>query len=336
MTPVVSIVIPAFNRIEPLRLTLRTAAQAAAALPTEIVLVDDGSTKPLRDVLESEIGFPVVWIRQANAGSMVARHTGLLAAQGEFVLFLDSDDIIHPEKLVRQTEAMRAVGADISYSDMAVYRLGPDGEPIFSPGAAMAAAPNAVDFFLRVQPTPHNPIYRRDYLLRHLAAPLVPLRREYDPVGDVWIYFNLLQHAARIVKVDAALTAIGVHEEGRYSGHWEHLGFASLRLMEDFLAACPATPATAAARTAVGECAFVSWRKLPRDFAPRFGKRLLDLWRQAPRGPVARLGERNFARLAAVLGAETAARLLRFLRGHSYSSCRTLDAAAYAAFLAKL
>ncbi len=336
MSPVVSIVIPAYNRIEPLRLTLRTAARAAAALPAEIVLVDDGSSPPLQDLLARELAFPVVWLRQTNAGSMVARHTGLLAAKGEFVLFLDSDDIIHPEKLVRQTAAMRAAGADISYSDMAVYRLGPDGEPVFAPGAAMAAAPDAVDFFLRVQPAPHNPVYRRDYLLRHLKAPLVPMRRDYDPVGDVWIYFNLLLHPARVVKVDAPLTAIGLHDEGRYSGHWENLGYASLRLMEDFLAACPANPATAAARTAVGECAFVSWRKLPRDFAPRFGARLLALWRQTPRGPVARLGERNFARLAGLLGAESAARLLRFWRGHRYASCRTFDETAYAAFVAKL
>lgn len=336
MTPLVSIVIPAFNRIGPLRLTLRTAARAAAALPAEIIVVDDGSSPPLRDLLASELAFPVVWLRQPNAGSMVARHTGLLAARGDYVLFLDSDDIIHPAKLVRQTDAMRAAGAEISYSDMAGYRLGAEGEPEFSPGATMAAAPNAVDFFLRVQPAPHNPIYRRDYLLRHLVSPLVPLRREYDPVGDVWIYFNLLLHPARVVKVHAPLTAIGLHDEGRYSGHWENLGYASLRLMEDFLAACPATPATVAVRAAVGECAFVSWRKLPRDFAPQFGARLLALWRRAPKGPVSRLGERNFVRLVALVGAENAARLLRRWRGHTYASCRTFDDAGYAAFVAKL
>lgn len=331
--PLVSIVIPAFNRIAPLRLTLRSALRATAGVSAEIVVVDDGSTPPLADALPEFARSPVVFRHQPNQGSMVARHTGLLAARGDQVLFLDSDDLIHPEKLSRQLAAMRAADADISYSDMAEYVLGPDGEPVFQPAQRLDVAPNPIDFFLRVQPAPHNPIYRRDYLLRHLAPPAIPMHRHYDPVGDIWIYFNLLLHPARIVKVDAPLTAIGRHDEGRYSGHWENLGLASLRLMEDFLAACPRTPATAAARTTVGECAFISWRRLPRDFHPRFDARLLALWHQAPRGPLARLGERRFVQLSRILGPALAARLLRRLRGHTYASCRTLDEPAYRALL---
>jgi len=153
----------------------------------------------------------------------------------------------------------------------------------------------------------------------------VPLNRTYDSVGDVWLYYNLLLHPARLVKVEVPLTAIGVHSEGRFSGHWENLGVASLRLMEDFLAACQDNPGTAAARTAVGECAFVSWRRLPKDFLPEFDARMLALWRRTPRGPLARLGESRFVGLARLLGPELAARLLRRLRGHRYESCRTLN-----------
>jgi hypothetical protein len=331
--PIVSIVIPAFNRVAPLRLTLRSAARAATRLPAEIIVVDDGSTPPLAEVLRDFTDAPISVLRQPNQGSMVARHTGLLAARGDYVLFLDSDDLVHPEKLTWQTAAMRDAHADISYSDMAHYELGPDGTPEFTPAQTLAATSNSIDFFLRLQPTPHNPIYRRDYLLRHLSAPMIPMHRRYDPVGDVWIYFNLLLHPARLVKVDAPLTAIGRHDESRFSGHWEKLGVASLRLMEDFIAACPQTPATAAARTAVGECAFVSWRRLPRDFDANFDARLLALWRRTPPGPLSRLGEKRFAQLARLIGPEFAARLLRRLRGHTYASCRTLDDREYRALL---
>lgn len=334
VTPVVSIVIPAFNRIAPLRLTLRSALRAAAHLPSEIVVVDDGSTPPLAESLLDFARAPIAFHRQPNQGSMIARHTGLLAARGDYILFLDSDDLVHPEKLTRQIAAMRDSHADISYSDMAHYELGPDGTPEFQPAQTLAPTSNSIDFFLRLQPTPHNPIYRRDYLLRHLAQPLVPMHRRYDPVGDVWIYFNLLLHPARLVKVDAPLTAIGRHDENRYSGHWEKLGVASLRLMEDFLAACPTSPETASVRTAVGECAFVSWRRLPRDFDPDFDSRLLALWRHTPRGPLSRLGERRFDQLARLIGPELAARLLRRFRGHTYASCRTLDDREYRALLA--
>lgn len=323
--PDVSVVIPAWNRIEPLRLTLRSAAGAASWLPAEIVLVDDGSTPSLAGLVGDCTDFPLTHLRQANQGSMAARHAGLLAARGEFVLFLDSDDLIHPDKLVRQVDAMRKAGADISYSDMASYRLDESGQPQFSPAGRLPSKGDPLEFFLRVQPVPHNPVYRREYLLRHLATPLVPMNRAYDPVGDVWLYYNLLLHPARIVKVDAPLTAIGVHEEDRFSGHWENLGVASLRLMEDFLAACPGTPATAAARTAVGECAFTSWRRLPKDFLPEFDARMLALWRRTPRGPLVRLGENQFVALARILGPERAARMHRSVRGHTYASCRTMN-----------
>jgi len=327
LAPTISIIIPAFNRPGPLRQTLRSAGAAAVALrePVEILLVDDGSSPPLLEQLASfDAGVPYVLLRQANQGSMIARLGGLRAASGDFILFLDSDDLVHPAKLARQIGAMRAAGADISYSDMAEYVLDARGAPVFGPGDRVRTTADPLEFFLLAQPVPHNPIYRRDYLLRHLDAPLIPARRELDSVGDVWIYYNLLIFPARIVKVDEPLTAIGRHEDDRYSRHWERLGVASLQLMEAFAAACPRTPETLAARVAAGECAFNSWRRLPRDFHRGFDARMLALWRQAPRGPRRHLGGRFFQALAALLGPALAGRLLRRWRGGTYAACRSL------------
>ena len=324
----VSVVIPGFNRLEPLKQTLRSAASAATALgePVEILVVDDGSSPPLGEQLAGfDAGRPFTVLRQGNQGSMVARLAGLRAAGGEFVLFLDSDDLVHPDKLHRQIAAMRARGAQISYSDMAEYALDPAGQPEFSPGARLTTTADPLTFFLQVQPVPHNPIYRRDYLRQHLDEPMIPARREFDPVGDVWIYYNLLTFPVRIAKVDAPLTAIGRHEEDRYSRHWEKLGVASLQLMEAFAAACPRTTETLAARVAAGECAFNSWRRLPRDFHPGFDARMLALWRRAPHGPLRHLGGRLFQALARMLGPELAGRLLRRWRGGSYAACRSLS-----------
>jgi hypothetical protein len=148
-------------------------------------------------------------------------------------------------------------------------------------------------------------------------------------VGDVWIYYNLILHPARLEKVAAPLTAAGIHEEDRYSRHWENLGYAALRLVEAFSAACPRTAETLAARRAVGESAFNSWRRLPRDFDRGFDARLLAVWRAAPRGPLRNLGERRFQILARLCGPALAARLLRRWFGHTYASCRTLSEAEY-------
>lgn len=333
-TPCLSIVIPAYNRVGPLRLTLRCAARAAQAIAAEIILVDDGSDPPLAEVLSRTLDSPIVLLRQPNQGSMAARDAGLRAARGEYVLFLDSDDLVHPDKYSRQIAAMQAAGADLSYSDMAEYELSDAGDPVFRPGARLATAASLPEFFLRVQPVPHNPIYRRDYLLRHLTPPLVPLCRDYDPVGDVWIYYNLLPHPGSLVKVDAPLTAVGVHDETRFSRHWETLGFAALRLMEDFSSRCPDAPETEFARQLVGECAFDSWRRLPWDFPAEFQKRLLAIWRRAPRGPLGRLGGPGFTPLARLLGPVGAARVLRRLRGAPYAASRTLSDAELARLFA--
>lgn len=321
-----SIVIPAFNRSEPLRYTLQSAADAAAELgePVEILVVDDGSEPPLQPALS---GFPpaasVKWIRQPNGGSISARLNGLASAVGEFVLFLDSDDLIAPEKLRRHAVALRAENADICYDDMAQATLGPDYRASYAFFDKLGRSQSIAEWALIVQPLPHNPTFRRSYLDRALASPLVRPDRRLDPAGDAWLYYNLLLHPARIAKVDLPLTAVGPHEEARYSQQWEKLGVAALHLAEAFMAACPDRPETAPARRVVGEAAFSSWRRLPRGFNREFRERLLALWRSAPPNPVERLGGPLFAFLARLVGPVVAGSILR-VRSPSYARCRTV------------
>jgi hypothetical protein len=158
-----------------------------------------------------------------------------------------------------------------------------------------------------------------------VAHPLFQPSPRYNCVAEIWFYHNAAVWPARVVPVAAPFALVGEHPGARLTQTWERLGFAALQVMEDFLAACPLTPATLAVRTAVGECAYISWRRLPRDFDPRFDARMLALWRQTPRGPPSRLGERRFVLLARALGPECAGRILRRLRGHTYASCRTLN-----------
>lgn len=86
----VSVVIPAFNAEKFIGETLQSAlAQTYRAL--EIIVVDDGSTDRTAELSESLAGIRV--IRQANAGPGSARNTGIRAASGDWIAFLDSDDL---------------------------------------------------------------------------------------------------------------------------------------------------------------------------------------------------------------------------------------------------
>jgi len=325
-TPALSVVIPAYNRIEPLKVTLRSARSAAEGLDVETLLVDDGSSPMLAEQLAgSELGSLSI-IRQSNQGSIVARMAGLAAARGKHVLFLDSDDLVHPRKFSVQLAALEAGGCDVCYSDMAVAV--PNAGSLagsFAPSSRLPATSQPEELFLRIQPSPHNPIYRRDYLLRLLERPIVPVDRRFDPAGDVWLYYNLAPFPALIRKVDEPLTAVGEHDEDRFSRQWERIAVAALLTCREFAARCPRTPDTLAARIRAGECAFDGWRRLPRGMHRGFEDATLELWRGAPRGPVANLGTGRFAWLSRLLGPETAGRLLRRLRNGSYEDCRTLS-----------
>ena len=325
--PVASIIIPAYNRTGPLAATLASAYRACHRLgePAEIILVDDGSTPPLATLLPPDLLLRI--IPQANQGSIVARATGLASARGEYVLFLDSDDLVADEKILRHVAALRQDTALVaSYDDVgALADPANPASPIHTT-QHLAVAPGLPELLLRVQPPPHGCVFRRAFLCRALARPIIAPDRSLDAVGDIWLYYNLALFPGPVTKVDAPLSLIGIHDLERYSQSWERLGCAALRLVERFMAATAASTesATHRARLLAGEVAFSSWRRLPRDFSPEFSRRQLALWRQAPRGALDRLGGPLFHTLALLFGPANAGRLLR-LRNGTYASCRTVD-----------
>jgi glycosyltransferase involved in cell wall biosynthesis len=105
-TPLVSAVVPVYNGARYLRQALDSAL-AQTYQPLQVVVVDDGSTDASPDIIAS-YGARVLSIRQANAGVAQARNTGLRAACGELIAFLDQDDWWLPEKVARQVERFQA------------------------------------------------------------------------------------------------------------------------------------------------------------------------------------------------------------------------------------
>lgn len=329
MNPDLSIIIPYFNRNDTVSLVLESISRARANLSVEILLVDDGSTPPAAETLRGQAHAPERIIRQENRGLLFARLAGLREARGEFVLFLDSDDLVATQKLRRQIAAMREQAAEVSYTDSTRVQLGAspaDTKPIAAE-APLPVADDPADFFIRVQPPPHSPVFKTDWLRAIVARPLFAPSAAYNPVAEIWFYHVAAVHAAKVIKVTGADThaLIGQHAGARITGHWEKMAVASLAVMEAFMRSCASTAESKRVRGLVAAKAFHAWRALPKDFSPVFQKRLLDLWLAQPDTPPERLGGVQFARVSRWLGPVATARLLRRLRGHSYASCRTLD-----------
>jgi glycosyltransferase involved in cell wall biosynthesis len=100
VAPLVSVIIPAHNSGVHLKPTLESVL-AQEHRPLEVVVVDDGSTDGTADVAES-FGPPVVVVRQACGGHPAARNAGIRASSGEFLAFVDHDDLWSPGRLSAQ------------------------------------------------------------------------------------------------------------------------------------------------------------------------------------------------------------------------------------------
>lgn len=115
----ISVVIPTYNRLSYLREALQSVfTQTRPA--DEIIVVDDGSSDGTAEALADFVStVPLRIISQQNAGQAAARNRGILAAQGTWVAFLDSDDLWMPRKLEEQMAFLiRNPALDFVFGDM--------------------------------------------------------------------------------------------------------------------------------------------------------------------------------------------------------------------------
>jgi GT2 family glycosyltransferase len=101
-TGLVSVIVPVFNGERFLHEALDSAL-AQTYEPVEVVVVDDGSIDGTPEILAG-YGDRIRVVRQENRGLSAARNAGLAASSGEFVQFLDADDLLPEDKIARQVE----------------------------------------------------------------------------------------------------------------------------------------------------------------------------------------------------------------------------------------
>ncbi len=107
----VSIVIPAWNSSRTLRDTIESALDQRS--DCEIILVDDGSTDDTLAIAKS-FGAHVTCLTGENAGVAVARNRGYAAAIGQWIQFLDADDLLTQDTIETRLDVMRTRNADVA------------------------------------------------------------------------------------------------------------------------------------------------------------------------------------------------------------------------------
>lgn len=116
MSDLVSVIIPVFNRANIVEECLE-CVYAQIHRPIELLVVNDGSTDNSEDVILSfkekhqSSDFQIEYIAQSNGGAPSARNTGLKNAKGKYIQFLDSDDLLYPNKI---KDAVNVFNKDIT------------------------------------------------------------------------------------------------------------------------------------------------------------------------------------------------------------------------------
>lgn len=121
-SPAVSVIVPAYNTARFISETIESVF-AQTFRDYEVIVVNDGSpdTEDLRAVIAA-CGRRIGYIEQENRGIAGARNTGIRAARGEYVAFLDSDDCWLPVFLEEQLGLLRQTPpADLVYADAAIF-----------------------------------------------------------------------------------------------------------------------------------------------------------------------------------------------------------------------
>ena len=125
--PIISVVIPTYNRCDDLIYALNSARQQTFE-DIEIIVVDDGSTDETENLMSEmclEDHRITCWRLPCNSGSPAEpRNRGVDLAKGEYIAFLDSDDIWKNDKLEAQLRFMKRKRSLISYHDLFVEQDG--------------------------------------------------------------------------------------------------------------------------------------------------------------------------------------------------------------------
>src|SRR5918911_1546731 len=131
MSPLVSIILPTFNRAATLGRAVESAFEQTFE-DWELIIVDDRSSDETERVLAAYAGHEKVrLISQLQSGCAVARNLGVSVSRGRYLAFQDSDDEWTSDKLARAVAALDGTGPEVGlcYSDM--LRVQTDGSIVY-------------------------------------------------------------------------------------------------------------------------------------------------------------------------------------------------------------
>lgn len=215
-----SIIIPAYNAEEFVGATIQSALNIIQTA-LEVIVIDDGSTDQTPDICTS-FGDKIRYQRVENGGVSRARNTGAAMASGEWLLFLDADDLLLPEGPALLLDAARATASGVAYGMVHERQEPPKAPRITGMGYAEGQPPfPAIQNYGRCAIiTPGSAIIRKD-----LHGRIGGFVSGYEPMEDrdYWIKAGMLESCAFadavvLDKIWRPVSAGKMHEKRIWNG----------------------------------------------------------------------------------------------------------------------
>ncbi|MCB9988480.1 MAG: glycosyltransferase [Rhodospirillales bacterium] len=163
--PLVSIVMPAYNAAQTIEQSV-ASVRAQDYEDWQLVIVDDGSTDDTVETVKklADQDHRIHYIHQSNRGVSRARNTGIEQAEGEWIVFLDSDDTIHPRYLTKMLGTARRENADIVVCGYA--RTTDDGHIVFAEKHGIQSKDGCAELAARAYFPIHAALVKRSHILK--------------------------------------------------------------------------------------------------------------------------------------------------------------------------
>lgn len=191
--PCVSIIVPCFNSIPTIGAAIESSL-IEEGIQQEIIIVDDGSTDDSFGIARSfEPRLRV--LPGPHQGVSAARNRGIAATQGEWVVFLDADDVLIPGTLCRRLETAGATGANVIVCDWQEFReteAGTVDGAVRSVDLAALEADTEIACATRVWAPTAALMYRRS-----LVDKIGGFRKDLPVIQDARFLFDAAYHGAR-------------------------------------------------------------------------------------------------------------------------------------------
>lgn len=178
----ISIVIPVYNQQDYLADAIESAL--SQTIRCEVIVVNDGSTDHSGDIAKN---YPVKLINQVNKGLASARNTGIMNATTDYILFLDSDDLLQENCAEKLLQIAETTGADVVAGSFKTFG-------IENTQVILMSAPTLEDFKVANR-IGYSTLIKRETLLE-VGGYSPRMAKGYE---DLHLWFNLLIRGKLIV-----------------------------------------------------------------------------------------------------------------------------------------